>query len=439
MRKVLICSPRFPPTNAADMHRVRQSLPYFCDYGWQPTVLAAEPQYCEIPLDPLLEVSVPQKVRVKRVAALDVRKARRVGLANFDLRVLPFMARAGERLLSEEQFDLVYFSTTAFNLLSLAPYWKARFKVPYVIDLQDPWLSDYYQRPGSPLPPGGRLKYGVSQLLARLLEPLTLRHATHIISVSPAYPKMLMARYKWMKAENFTVLSFGAPQADFILLRRESISQTIFDPTDGYRHWIYVGVVGEIMHLALRAFFTALQQARRTTTDYKDLRLHFIGTDYATDHRARKTVEPIAQACGVADLVEEHPQRIPYFEALQCLLDADALIVPGSDDPGYTASKLYPYILAQKPMLAIFHEESSVNDVLHCTKAGVAISFATGEDPAALAQRIEQAWFTPQAWKTVPNTDWNAFAPYTAQEMTRRQCEVFEKAIKTQKNSGPNL
>jgi len=40
MKRVLIVSPNFPPINAPDMQRVRMSLPFYRDNGWEPVVLA---------------------------------------------------------------------------------------------------------------------------------------------------------------------------------------------------------------------------------------------------------------------------------------------------------------------------------------------------------------------------------------------------------------
>ena len=427
LRRVLIVSPRFPPTNAADLHRVRQSLPYLAENGWRPTVLAVDPADCAMPLDSWLERTVPPGVRVVRTGAVPARLTRRVGLGNFDLRALPYVARAGSRLLARERFDLVFFSTTAFSLMALGPYWQARFGVPYVLDLQDPWRSDYYSRTGTP-PPGGRLRHGVAQALAHVLEPTTVRRAAHVVSVSPAYPQMLADRYPGFAVSRTTVLPFGAPEADVETLRHSPVRQSVFDPDDGCTHWVYVGRAGADMAFSLEAFFLALRDARaRDPERYARLRLHFVGTDYAPPGRERKTVEPVARACGVVDLVEERPLRISYAEALQAMLDADALVVPGSDDPSYTASKLYPTILARKPLLAVFHEQSSVLDVLRETQAGVGIAFETGEAPEAVARRIGEQWFDAQAWTEVPATDWAAFETYTAREMTRRLCTMFDQ------------
>ena len=428
-RKVLIISPHFPPINAPDHQRVRMSLHLFRQFGWLPYVLTVHPRYVEGVHEPLLELSVPESVEVVRTRALPVEYTGRVGLRALALRCLPFLYRAGARIIREEKIDLVYFSTTAFPVMSLGRIWQRRYQVPYVLDFQDPWLSDYYDTRAGANPPGGLLKYTSSQFLARLLEPYSLRKASHTISASPSYPQVLLNRYPWLTADQFTVLPFGATETDFQLVRDKHIRQSIFDPKDGNRHWVYVGRGGADMAFALRALFHALGKVRREEAErFKNVRLHFIGTDYAPGKRARKTVEPVAAECGVADVVSEHPHRIPYFEALRCLLDAEALLVTGSDDPSYTASKMYPYILARKPLLAIFHAESSVVALLHLTKAGEIVTFRNGDTIDNIADTIYDVWFRDHSPRT-PITDWAAFDPFTATEMTRQQCEIFNQCI----------
>jgi hypothetical protein len=451
LKRVLIISPHFPPVNAPDHQRVRMALSYFEEFGWRATVLAVQPEAVEGGLrDQKSEDGLPEGTRVIRTQAISYQKTRRFGLGSLAIRAYPYLRRAGDDLLKREKFDAVFFSTTQFPVMALGRRWLKKFKVPYVLDFQDPWRNDYYERTGT-RPPGGKFKYAFSQLQARVLEPYSVRRAAHIICVSSAYVSMLQARYPWLGEREslithhssldslFTVLPFGAAESDFEFLERSPVKQTVFNPADGKRHWVYVGACGPMMAFALRAFFTALKSAIQLQPALANgLRLHFVGTDYAPAGRTKKTVEPIAIECGVGELVSEQPARLPYFEALQCLLDADALIVPGSDDPGYTASKIYPYILAKKPLLAIFHEQSSVVDVLNKTKAGTVVAFKSGETPASVAQRILQSsWFpsvnsdlrplTSDLCVASPATDWSAFAPYTAREMTRKLCEVFDQ------------
>jgi glycosyltransferase involved in cell wall biosynthesis len=412
------------------MHRVRSTLPYFRERGYEPFVLALDPSATSAPRDPLLLATVGEDVRVWRVPAWPERATRWLGVRNPALRGAPSLIKVGSRIIREQGIDLVYFSTTAFPLMTLGRYWKARFGVPYVLDLQDPWYTEYYSGPNAAPPPGGRLKFEIANTCARFLEQVTLRAAGRIITVSAAYREALTARYPWLSSEQFTVLPFGAPALDFEVLGGTSVRQNVFSPDDGLEHWVYVGRGGRDMWFALRGFFGALREARiATPRRFDHLRVHFVGTDYADEQRARKSVEQIANEHGVADLVEERTTRIPYFEALQCLREADALIVPGSDDAGYTASKIYPYVLAQRPLLAIFHRNSSSASILQRARAGTVVTFETDESVQSLQTRIGEAWFAGDR-PPAPTTDWEAFAPFTAREMAQRQFDVFDACLR---------
>ncbi len=422
--------PNFPPINLPDAHRVRTSLPYLRKHGYEPVILTLTPDANSNTQDPALAAATPPDVEVHRVGALPLRWTSAIGVRNQTLRAFFHFTRAGSRLIRDAKIDLVFISTTDFYLFPLGRYWKMRHGVPFVLDLQDPWYSEYYSRPGAPAPPGGRWKYGLVNGLAKVLEPLTLRQVAHVLSVSPAYPQSLLRRYSWLRPEVFTVLPFGAPERDFELLREMRVRQTVFDRSDDRRHWVYVGRGGSDMSVAAGLLFSALARARAVAPHrFRDLRLHFIGTSYASGQRAGRTIAPQAERYGVADLVEEYPERIPYFEALQCLGEADAVIVLGSDDPGYTASKVYPCILARKPLLAIFHERSDIAQLVRRTRAGTVVTFSAGSDPATFNSETLRVWLESRVLPQ-PETDWDAFLPYTAQSMTHRQCAVFDQVLK---------
>lgn len=435
--RVLIVSPHFPPFNAPDHQRIRMSLPYFQAFGWEPWILTVQPQAIEGAQDPLLLKTVPESIPVTRTPALPVTLTQGIGLSNIGWRCLPYFRRMGDRLLQQQKFDLIYFSTTVFLTMGLAARWRQLFNIPYVLDFQDPWLSDYYQQAKTQQAktaqrPGGKLKYGFAQTVAKTLEPKAMRHVSQVISVSPTYPKILQQRYPWLRADQFTVLPFGAPEVDFEQLAHLQVKQNSFDSQDGKKHWVYVGRGGSDMAFALRSLFLSIRALRdRDPEPWKSIQLHFIGTSYAIGSRAQKTIEPIAAEIGIQELVTEHPERISYFEALQTLVESDAILLIGSDDPSYTASKLYPCILARKPTLAIFHQNSSVISILRSTNAGQAISFNADSTPdklqSAIAPHLEALMRFPQGYQ--PDTDWSAFEPYTAKAMTQQQCAVFDRCL----------
>jgi len=411
------------------MQRVRMSLPYFAEFGWKPVVLTVAPEYVEGVKDPLLLETIPSDIPIRRVSALPVRWTRKVGLGNVGLRAFPFLYQAGAEMIKKYNVDLVYFSTTMFPTMVLGRLWKNRFDVPYVLDMQDPWLSDYYKdKPKSQRPP----KYWLSHMLNRLLEPLTMRRVDALISVSEAYTDTLRKRYPWITPKMCITLPFGASDQDFRILKEHVPKNTYFQAGDGHLHGVYVGRGGHDMATALRIIFGALRIGLEKSPElFGKVRLYFIGTDYATDDRAKKTIEPIAVEYELVEYVEEYPYRISYFDALEMLCQADFLIIPGSDDPQYTASKIYPYILARKPLMAVFHRQSSVVNLLRTTKAGSVVEFT--ESRNLEEQMIELC----QIWKDIlerlpfsPETDWEIFEPYTAREMTRKQCAVFDSILK---------
>lgn len=423
--RVLVVSPHFPPVNAPDMQRVRMSLPHFTEFGWDPHVLAVAPTGEET-IDPLLAQTIPTGIKVDRVNAIPAAISKRIGIGNIALRALPSLYQAGSRLLATHKFDLVYFSTTMFFAMPLGRLWRRRFGVPYVLDIQDPWLSDYYsEHPDSSPPP----KYAFVRRLHAVLEPWTMKDVDGVIAVSDGYLRTLRIRYPWLTADMCTTLPFAGSRRDLELLDTHPQPNQSFGKQDGNVNGVYVGRGGDDMKPALKLLFETLKSGIQSDPNvFGSIKLHFVGTDYATDERARKTVEPVATDSGVGEFVCERTRRIPYFEALQLMKDASFLVLVGSDDPAYTASKVYPYLLARKPILAVVHERSGLVPLLR-EALGVVVTFSDGGEDSAAAQLMG-------VWRRVmkqvgsrPQVSEDVLERYSAREMTRRQCAVFDGVL----------
>ena len=420
--KVLIVSPHFPPTNAADMQRVRMVLPYLAEVGVEAEVLAVEPGQVAAPQDPWLLESLPREVPVHRVKALGLEWSRIPGLGTLSWRASRALEKRGNELLSRGNFDLIYFSTTQFGTHLMAPKWKKRFGVPFTMDYQDPWVSDYYRSHPDIVPPGGRLKYAIVDQLNRLHEPKVVRECSGFTAVSPAYPGTVISRYGLNVPS--LVLPFPGDRGDLDRAHQAKTTQTIFDPNDGFQHWVYVGRGGGDMAVAVRGLFRAVKE----NPSRNSLRLHFIGTSYAAAGSGIKTIEPLAADFGLENIVREHPDRIPYSSTLRCLLDAHALIVPGSDDPAYTASKIYPYLLADRPMLAIFHRESSVTSLMKEVGGGSIATFDDSTAPEDLASQISQLFLPQGRLKKIPLNQ-EAFEPYNARSQAAKLSRFFKLCL----------
>jgi hypothetical protein len=351
---------------------------------------------------------------------------RLVGVGNIALRALPALTRAGADIIRAEGIDLVYFSTTMFLSMPLGRLWRRRFGVPYVLDIKDPWLSDYYDtHPDAKAPP----KYGIAKRLHAALEPWTMRRVGGLIAVSEAYIATLRRRYPWLAQEPCATIPFAGADDDFTFIDAHPQPNPIFTPGRTVRHGVYVGRGGDDIAPALRILFSAIDAATRADVSGPSrFELHFVGTDYATDARARQTVVPVARAVAPGLMVSERTARIPYFQALQVMRDADFLVLVGSDDPQYTASKIYPYLLARRPLVAVVHERSPLVPLLRDSGALLA-TFGSGDDAgaaAALAAGLPR-WFEQLPRQVALNEAVERAC--SAREMTRAQCAVFDQVL----------
>jgi hypothetical protein len=185
---------------------------------------------------------------------------------------------------------------------------------------------------------------------------------------------------------------------------------------------------------SLRAVFQALKLGiERSPEVFGDVRMHFVGTTYAPHAEGLYQVLPLAKEAGVEAFVDEHPTRVSYLDAIQILIDSHALLVVGSESPHYTASKLFPYILSRRPLLAIFHRKSSVVRILAETRTGDVVEFSADAPLAGKVREIstalEKLLSLPREY--APATCWRAFERYTARAMTAELAAVFNRVMQT--------
>jgi hypothetical protein len=431
MRKVLIVSPRFPPTNAADLHRVRVSLAHYRQFGWQPTILCVDAKTSDCAEDVMLARSLPADIAVTRVAAWDEAKCRRFGFGTLGYRSLLPLYFAGNGLLRQTRYDAVFFSTTVFTSFVLGRLWKRRFGSKIVYDFQDPWYSDVvlYGRDDAP---GGWWKYRLDQMLARHLEAFALKAADHIVSVSDGYVAALMRRYPWLERSKFTVLPFAASASDYHFVAEHGVEQTVLAPDGGHVHWISAGRAGPDMDPILTVLFQAVAALRtRDPAFAARLRLDFVGTNYAPPNRTYKLVEPLAQRCGVAELVSEHSVRVPYFEAVSLYRMSDAILLLGSVHADYTLSKLLLCVLAKKPILALFHRRSMATQIA----AQFPNIFVATFDEAPSEPEFQRKVAEGIAWLRAPQFDPAVIdariEPWSAAALTQAQCAIFDQISAT--------
>jgi hypothetical protein len=102
----------------------------------------------------------------------------------------------------------------------------------------------------------------------------------------------------------------------------------------------------------------------------------------------------------------------------------------GSDEPHYTPSKLYPVLLARRPVLGVFHEESSMCQIAEAVGGIKLVKFVRGRSLtpkiSEIATAIQLIAEKPQA---TGRADLRSLEPYMGPAIARRFADVFQQVL----------
>jgi glycosyltransferase involved in cell wall biosynthesis len=433
IKRVLMVSPHFPPDTNAATHRVRLLAPHLRKYGWEPTIVSVDPRDYDGRLDEGLAQLVPPDLRVVRCRAWPSRWTRRVGVGDLGLRAARGLHQTCSRLLAREPFDALFITIWPPYPALLGPMLKRRFHVPFVLDYQDPWVGAWGKTAG-PRPDGRPdLKSRLMRLVATRLEPWALRGVDAITAVSAGTYEEVLERNPWRRGVPCASIPLGGEQADFEAARRDNRPNVFFDAADGLCHVCYVGTLLPMGFETLRAVLRAAALLRQRQPEvYGRLRLHFFGTSNMTDPQAPPRVLPVAHELGVTECVTEHPPRVDYLHAIRVQTQATALLLMGSSERHYTASKLYPALLSRRPLLAVYHEVSSVVSILQRAASPPTVRLVTYDDGRRAEAQVEAIAHELEELVRQPRFDadqvcWDAVAQFSAEALAGKLAGVLDQ------------
>jgi hypothetical protein len=380
-RNVLIVSPYFPPSSLAGVHRARHLVKHLPSFGWRPRLLCVDERFHEQAPDPFLSRLVPEDADIEKVTAIPTKITRRLGIGDISLRAFAQLRAAVLRSVSGREVIAVVITGSPFYPMLLAPTIR-RLGLPVVLDFQDPWISRW----GETRPPLS--KQGAAHWLARRLEPIAVKSATFITSVSEAQNAEMQARYPALEATEYAAIPIGGDPEDFEILRTWQMVSTENLLSTTKFNISFVGTYMPRSGPLMRAFLRGVRFLWDTKPQLASrIRINFIGTG---NHSAATAtpVTTIAREFGVVDSIHEVPERLPYSTALAVLANSDAVLLVGSDEPHYTASKIYPALMSGRPFISIFHAASSSHDIVGTAGGGFALGYVPECEDIKLSHEV---------------------------------------------------
>ncbi len=411
MKRILIISPHYPPSNLAAVHRSRLFAQHLPAFGWEPVILTVHEDYYEEALDWNLHKLLPAGQRIEKVKAFAVTKPRLIG--DIGLRAFFQLRKKALELVQKEQIDFVYIPIPSFYISLIGPYLHRKTGVKYGIDYIDPWV---HQFPGS-----NKLfsRHWFSTKLAKWLEPKAVKHASLITGVAEGYYQAVIDRNPLLMSSCvFGSMPYGGEAADHERLKELQLKPYLFRENKKLQ-FVYAGAMLPKAYGPLEAMFASIAANRE---QYREVEFHFIGTGKISTDENSYTIKPLAEKYGLwQTIVFEYPKRIPYLDVLIHLDVADAVFILGSTEPHYTPSKTYQAVLSKKPILAVLHTESTAVDIVRSTSAGKVLAFNGEEGVEDIKQQFNQIFsdfilFNKNYQPEQVNT--TLFHQYSAKEVT---------------------
>ena len=305
-----------------------------------------------------------------------------------------FAVEASEDILRQQNIKAMISTSPPVTSHIIAKELKEEFKIPWVADFRDLWTQNYYY-PYSPL----------RRMIERKLELKTLAAADVLVTISQPAADDLRSLHKQKPVHS---IPNGFDPAE--------VNTTPGNLTDKftitYTGNLYPGKQSpEPLFAALRDLIT------EGSMDAGDIEVRFYGPEGGW-------IDKQAEHYGLTDIVKQFGM-VPREIALNKQRESQLLLLLKWNDPkqrGAYSAKIFEYLAARRPVLAVGGFHDVVSELLDETKAGV--SGQTGEDIKAVLLRLYQEYrSTGVVSYSGDETETNK---YSHREMARKFASILD-------------
>lgn len=380
LRKLLMVAYHFPPLRGSSgIQRTLRFVQHLSRYGWEPLVLTAHPRaYQDTSDDQMREV--PEGIVVERAFALNT--ARHLSLfgrypnslavpdrwATWRFGAVP----AGMAMIRRYRPDAIWSTYPIATAHMIGAALAKKSGLPWIADFRDPMAQDGY-----PADPRTWEAY-------RRIEERALREAAARVFTTPGCAEIYRQRYPDIDDDKSVVIENGYDEETFVRAEAEravAVAGTGSGDAAGSARFVLLhsGVVypDERDPRSLFAALGRLKAQGALSAETFCLRLRASGND--------SMLEALARSCGIEDLVSLEP-AIPYHRALQEMLGVDGLLImQASNCNQQIPAKLYEYVRAKRPVLAL---TDPIGDTASALRAVGLVSIEKLDDEAAIAKAL---------------------------------------------------
>ena len=252
-----------------------------------------------------------------------------------------------QKYLNKTEIDVIISTGPPHSMHLIAEKLHQKNDVKWIADFRDPWSDIYYSKDFNEL--------SFAKNKNKKLEDLVLKNADCVLTVSNTLKKEFLNI-----AKRVEVITNGFDN-DFLKPSQESLDKKFTIS--------YIGLLPKQSNP--KNLFRVLQLLCSQHRNFKnDLQLNFIGDISDAVKKAVLKNKLIDNTCFI-DYVA-HAKAMEYQRKAQVLL----LVIPNTEkDKGILTGKLFEYLIAKRPVLAIGPEDGDLAQILEDTNAGVIVDF----------------------------------------------------------------
>ncbi len=426
MRKILIITYYFSQDEAIASVRLKGLVKFLPEFGWKATVLTVKcttaEHVDEISENNIIEIDCgdpTQKWEKMLDPDLEREEKKPFDLSAHNQKgsliifVLRFLAKihaypssatrwyektidVGGSILTNESFDIIFSSYSPATSHLIASYLSKRHNVPWIADFRDLWSGNHFNKHSK-----------IREFLKRELEIRTISSAKVLTTVSQPLVGKLSSIHVGKKV-------YSIPNG-FDLDIVNPVSQISEKFTICYTGSIYKGYQDPEM------LFEAIKQLiEEAKIDRKDIVVDFYGRD---EGWLQRDIENY----GLSTVVKIHG-IVPREIALQNQRNSQILLLLAWNDPhekGIYTGKVFEYLAAKRPILALGLNNNVVTDLIQQTNAGFFVSSVVEAKETLLK------WYYEYKSSEVVNYSGiqSEINKYSHREMAKKFAGVFDENL----------
>jgi glycosyltransferase involved in cell wall biosynthesis len=341
-KRVLMIAYHYPPMRGSSgIQRTLKFSQYLPQSGWGPVMLSAHPRAYANPGDDQL-ADIPAGVPVTRAFALDTARHLAIGgryagflalpdrWASWCLGAIP----AGWRLIRRHRPAVIWSTYPIASAHLIGLVLQRLTGLPWVADLRDPMTDVSY--PSDPR----------TRRVFQWIERKTIERCTVAVCTTPGAIKTYEARFPAIPRDRFRLIENAYDEENFAEAERGGAAAAP-GAHGGPLTLVHSGIIypSERDPVPLFQALAALKQQGAVSA--ASLRVVLRATAH-DDYLAGLIAEH-----GIADLVQLAP-HVPYRTALAEMLNADGLLILQASNCNHQVpAKLYEYLRARRPILAL--------------------------------------------------------------------------------------